>query len=129
MKKIIIAIAAFFAIATTNAQPPRGMKPPPPEQRWERDSKIIAANTQFPPALVAKMKTSFYSFYKDMDALHEKYKDTRPPKEEMDKVMTKRNSDVKKLLSPAELQKFEQMQQKLLPPEKGHKGESRPVIL
>ena len=129
MKRILIAIIAFFAIANTYAQPPGRMKPPPPEKRWERDSKIIAGSTNFSPALLIKMKPSFYFYYKEMDAVREKYKDTRPPKEEMEKAMAKRSTELKKVLSPAEHQKFVQMQRELLPPKKGRKGEAKPAHL
>ena len=64
-----------------------------------------------------------------MDAVREKYKDTRPPKEEMEKAMAKRSAELKKVLSPAELQKFVQMQRELLPPKKGRKGEAKPTHL
>ena len=129
MKRILIAIIAFFAIANTYAQPPGRMKPPPLEKRWERDSKIIAGSTNFSPALLIKMKPSFYFYYKEMDAVREKYKDTRPPKEEMEKAMAERSAELKKVLSPAEHQKFVQMQRELLPPKKGRKGEAKPAHL
>ena len=129
MKKILIAIIAFFAIANTYAQPSGRMKPPPPEKRWERDSKIIAGSTNFSPALLIKMKPSFYFYYKEMDAVREKYKDTRPPKEEMEKAMAKRSTELKKVLSPAEHQKFVQMQRELLPQKKGRNGEAKPAHL
>ncbi len=126
MKQFMLAATMLLATAFCNAQDHRPMKPPPPEQRWERESQKFAETIKPAAAQLQQLKVVFFSFYKDMDALHDNNKETRPPKEAMDKILDQRRADVKKVLSATDFEKFKTIERELGPP-RGKPGNDRPA--
>lgn len=125
MKKIFVAVTALLTINLNFAQPPQGpQKPPPPEDRWQHDSKKINDALGLSQAQLDKLKTVFLDFYKDMDALREKMQPPKPPKEDIDKIVSKRDEQLKKILSGNQLSKFSEVEKTLGPPKR--QGDQRP---
>lgn len=119
MKFFIASMLMMVSSVCTNAQPPenqRPPKPPPAEDRWKHDLPIIK---KYVTTITAKqepaVKTAFFSFYKEADAVREKNKGQRPPKEEMDKVKNKRDEKLKKVLSAAQIEQFKKAEDELRP--------------
>ena len=127
MKRIIIAGIALLLTLHTFAQHEEPPKPPPPEKRWEMDSKKISEAITLSPTQTEKLKKAFFSFYTAMDGMHEKYPQSRPPKEEMDKLHEKRNEEVKKLLTAEQYAKFTEVEKRLGPPKRREGGPKPPV--
>lgn len=116
MKIIIAAIAMLFTSAIFPQDQKQGPgKPPPPEKRWEKDSEKIKKAITLTDDELLKIKTAFMSFYKEMDSLHEKNKGQRPVKEEVDKLIKKRNDAVKKSLSQDKFNKYMEAEKELGP--------------
>jgi|GEM_PF-2719936 len=118
-KFFIVAMLMIVSSIGTNAQPPENQAPPKPpsaEKRWEHDLPIVK---KYVTTVTAKqqteMKTVFFSFYKEADAVREKNKGQRPPKEEMDKVKNKRDEQLKKILSAAQMEQFKKAEEELRP--------------
>jgi hypothetical protein len=110
-------IIAFMAMLFTSAVLPQAPdKPPTPEKRWERDSEKIKKAVALANDELLKIKPAFMEFYKEMDALHEKNKGQRPAREEVDKVITKRNDAVKKVLAKDKYDKYMKIEKELRPP-------------
>lgn len=119
MKKIFVAVTALLLMNVSFSQPPQGPpKPPPPEDRWQHDSKKINDAVGLSQVQLDKLKTVFLDFYKDMDALREKMEPPKPPKEDMDKIMNKRNDQLKKILSANQMTKFSEVDKTLGPPKR-----------
>jgi len=117
MKHLLIAIIALLANTFCFPQQQQGPpKPPPPEKRWEKDSEKLKKAVTPSEEELTKMKAAFMIFYKEMDALHEKNKGQRPAKEEVDKLIRKRNDAVKKVLSKDKFDKFLKVEKELGPP-------------
>ena len=128
MKKVLIAFVALLSAKVCFSQPPQGPpKPPPAEERWQRDSKKINESLGLSTEQLSKLKIVFMDFYKDMDALREKMEPPKPPKEEMDKILDKRNSQLKKLLTTTQLEKFNEVEKTLGPPKRHGKHPHPPV--
>ncbi len=122
--RLLIVYLLLFTAMTVKAQPPEKNGPPqhpPAAKRWEHDLPVIK---KYVTTLTAKqetdIKTVFFSFYKDADALHEKNKGQRPPKEEMDKLKQKRDEQLKKLLSAAQMEQFKKADGELRPKPPGN---------
>lgn len=113
-------IAALVILVTSVASPQEPVqgpgKPPPPEKRWERDSEKIKKAVSLTSDELSKIKTVFMDFYKSMDALMQKNKGQRPAKEEVDKLISKRNDGVKKILSKDKYDRFLEIEKELGPP-------------
>jgi hypothetical protein len=114
-------IIAFIAMLVTSAVLPQDQKQgpgkkPSPEKRWDRDSEKIKKAVMLTDAELSKIKPAFMDFYLEMDALHEKSKGQRPAKEEVDKVIGKRNDIVKKVLTKDKYDKYMKMKKELRPP-------------
>jgi hypothetical protein len=117
MKLIIAFMAMLFTSAVLPQDQKQGPnKPPPPEKRWERDSEKIKKAVALADDELLKIKPAFMEFYKEMDALHEKNKGQRPAREEVDKVITKRNDAVKKVLAKDKYDKYMKIEKELRPP-------------
>jgi predicted nucleic acid-binding Zn-ribbon protein len=117
MKHLMIASLALlmtsFAFPQQQDGPP---KPPPPEKRWEKDSEKIKKAVTLTTDELTKMKDAFMTFYKEMDALHEKNKGQRPAKEDVEKIRNKRNDGIKKFLAKDKYDKFMKLEKELGPP-------------
>lgn len=113
MKKWMIAGGLLLAVNGVFAQGPQ--KPPPPEDRWKHDSKIIAEKASLDASATEKMKPAFMAFYKEMDAVMKKYEEARPKKEEIDPVVKKRNDALKAVLKESQFQSFIKMEKELGP--------------
>jgi hypothetical protein len=135
MKKIFFAGIAFLLINSSFSQPPQDHpKPPTSEERWQHDRQRINEIPGLSADQLIKLKAVFIDFYKDMDALREKMPPPPPPplrKEEMDKILNKRNEQLKKVLTPAQLDKlseeekqFHNGRRKDLPPPPGKSAPS-----
>ena len=117
MKHLVIATVALLTSTFSFPQKQDGPpKPPPPEKRWEKDSEKIKKAVTLSADELNKMKDAFMSFYKDMDALHEKSKGERPTKEEVDKIAGRRNEAIKKFLNKEKYDKFMKVEKELGPP-------------
>jgi hypothetical protein len=117
MKHWIIAGVAMLITSASLPQERQGPpKPPPPEKRWEKDSEKISKSVTLTSDELTKMKAAFMNFYKEMDALHQKSKGERPPREEADKIVGKRNDAIKKALSKAKYDQFMKVEKELGPP-------------
>jgi hypothetical protein len=118
MKKIFVAVIAMYLSQFSFSQPPQGPpKPPSAEDRWQHDSKKINEALGLSQVQLDKLKVVFIDFY-NMDALREKMEPPKPPKEEMEKIMNKRNDQLKKVLSEGQLQKFSEVDKTLGPRER-----------
>jgi Spy/CpxP family protein refolding chaperone len=117
MKKIFVAGIALLLTTGSFSQPPQGQsqppqdrpKPPTPEERWQHESKRIGETLNLSQDQLAKLKPAFLDFYKDMDAMREKMPPPPPPplpKEDMDKILNKRNEQLKNILTPEQLNKL-----------------------
>lgn len=126
MKRIIIAGIALLLTSQIFAQQEERPKPPPPEKRWEKDSQKIGEALTLPLEQMAKLKTVFFGFYQEMDGLHNKYQEGRPPKEEME-LHDKRNEEVKKVLTPEQYVKFAEVSKQLGPPKRRQGGPKAPT--
>lgn len=113
---IIAALILLFTSTASPQEPGQPGKPPPPEKRWERDSEKIKKAVTLTADELLKVKTVFMRFYKDMDALMEKNKGQMPAKEDVDKMIGKRNDAVKKVLAKDKYDKFMKMEKELGPP-------------
>jgi hypothetical protein len=120
--KMKLFIAVLLMLSSTigiKAQPPENQgppKPPPAEKRWEHDLPIIKKHvTGITAKQETELKTAFFGFYKEADAMREKSKGQRPPKEEMDKVKNKRDEQLKKTLSAAQMEQFKKADPELRP--------------
>jgi hypothetical protein len=120
MKKAMFVSIVMLTAIIGFAQGPQ--KPPPPEDRWKHDSKIIAEKASLDAASLEKMKPSFMTFYKNMDAVIEKNKGERPKKEDVEPVIKKRNEAIKKVLKDAQFQSFIKMERELGPRPPGGKN-------
>jgi hypothetical protein len=126
MAASMLVLASFIAKAQPNEKqgPP---KPPPAEERWKRDVGIIKKHvTAVSEKQEAELKTEFLNFYKQMDAIHEKNKGQRPPKEEMDKIKSSRDEQLKKSLSAAQMEQFKKADEELRPKPRGDKQQAPP---
>jgi hypothetical protein len=114
MKKLMIAVTSgpLATVSFARQEPPQ---PPPVEKRWEMDSKKISEAVELKPEQLQKMKAVFYSFYKDMDALHESSKQQRPPKEAVEKNINTRNESIKKILTTPQNETFVKVSKELGP--------------
>jgi Spy/CpxP family protein refolding chaperone len=129
MKKIFVAGFALLLSAgsfsqppTDNTQPPQDHpKPPAPEERWQHDSKRIGETLSLSHDQLAKLKPVFLDFYKDMDAMREKMPPPPPPpppplsKEDMEKILNKRNEQLKTILTPEQLNKLTEAEKQFHP--------------
>lgn len=118
MKYLLMAVLVLLSVSSTRAQdqqqgPP---KPPPPEKRWEKDSEKIRKAVTLTADELSKMKTAFMGFYKDMDALMEKNMGQRPAKEEVEKLIGKRNTAIQQFLSKDKFEEFRKVEKELGPP-------------
>jgi Spy/CpxP family protein refolding chaperone len=129
MKKIFVA--GFALLLTTgsfsqapkdNAQPPQDHpKPPAPEERWQHDSKRIGETLSLSQDQLTKLKPVFLDFYKNMDAMREKMPPPPPPpppplpKEDMEKILNKRNEQLKTILTPEQLNKLTEAEKQFHP--------------
>ncbi len=117
MKHLMIAVVALlssaFAFPQQQERPP---KPPPLEKRWEKDSEKIKKVVTLTSDELTKMKAAFMTFYKEMDALHDKNKGQRPAKAEVEKVAGKRNEVIKRFLAKEKFDKFMKVEKELGPP-------------
>jgi len=127
MKQMMIAVLTLLFVGAGMAQDQRQgpPKPPPHDKRWEKDSEKIKKAVTLSADEFTKMKATFMTFYKDMDALLEKSKGQRPKKEDVDKVLSKRNEAIKKFLAKDKYDKFLKIEKELGPP-KGPPKEGRP---
>lgn len=117
MKMIIAALALIVTSAVFPHDQKQGPgKPPPPGKRWEKDSGKIKKTVTLTDDELSKLRTVFIDFYKEMDALHEKNKGKRPAKEEVDKIIKKRNDAVKKVLAKEKYDQYMKMEKELGPP-------------
>lgn len=113
------ALLLMLSTASINAQPQGEQgppKPPPAEKRWQHDLPIIKKHvTGITAKQEGELKTAFFGFYKEADAMREKSKGQRPPREEMDKVKNKRDEQLKKVLSTAQMEQFKKADPELRP--------------
>lgn len=117
MKHLMIAFLSILMASFVLPQQPAGPpKPPPPEKRWEKDSEKIKKTVTLTTDELAKIKDAFMTFYKEMDALHEKNKGERPAKEDVEKIRNKRNDMVKKFLAKDKYNQFMKAEKELGPP-------------
>ncbi len=130
VKFLIVGMLMMVSSMFTLAQPPENQgppKPPPAEKRWEHDLPIIK---KYVTTITAKqepeLKAAFFSFYKEADAVREKNKGQRPPKEEMDKVKDKRDAQLKKVLSTAQMEQFKKAEPELRPKPPGNQPRPTP---
>ena len=121
MKKLLfccmLLFATTFIFSQEEHQPPPG--PPPLADRWKHDSTTIAASISLSADQSKKTKACFFNFYRDMDALREKYKGTRPAKEEVEKLVQKRDEAVKTTLNREQAEKYKSIKKQLMPPPPG----------
>lgn len=122
MKKIMFAFVILVSVIGS-AQP---QKPPPAEERWRHDSKIIKEKTSFDETTIAKMKTSFMTFYKNMDEMMEKSKGERPKKEDVEPIIKKRNDALKAVLKDSQFQSFIKIEKELGPRPPGDRNGTPP---
>jgi hypothetical protein len=120
MKKAMFAGIVMLTAITVFAQGPQ--KPPPPDERWKHDSKMITEKASIDAASVEKMKPSFMAFYKNLDAMMETHKGERPKKEEVEPLIKKRNDAIKKILKDVQFQSFVKMERELGPRPPGGKN-------
>jgi hypothetical protein len=131
MKKTILGSLLLLTTAIAFSQEPERRegprKPPPLPERWRHDSTVIVSATGVSKDQSSKLKTVFYSFYKEMDELVEKNMQKRPSKEEVEKIAAKRNDAAKKFLSKEQAQKFDNLKRELMPPPPGEKKAPPPA--
>lgn len=125
MKKIILFIALVLVATFSFAQNQQPHKPPPMADRWKHDSTTLVSSINLSADQLKKTKSAFYSFYKEMDALKEKNKGTRPPREEVEKLVTKRDDAVKAVLNKDQATKYEAMKKQFMPPPPPPPGNSQ----
>lgn len=123
MKKIFVGVIVLL-LSKSGFSQPGPPKPPPPEERWQHDSKKINEAVGLSQAQLDKLKAVFMDFYKDMDQVKDKMQPPPPPppqpsKEEMDKIVGKRNESLKKIMSAEQFQKFSEVDKQLGPPKHG----------
>jgi hypothetical protein len=120
MKKFLLGSAAALLSATLFAQPqhrPDGPpKPPPVATQWKNDSIKLQLYVVLATGQMADVKTAFVSFYKDMDALLQQAGGSRPEREEMEKVSTKRKAALKAILTSQQLDRFDAFEKEFIPP-------------
>lgn len=123
MKKSLFSSAAVLLTATLFAQPqprPDGPpKPPPLAERWKHDSTRLQLYVVLSPGQIAGIKTAFFSFYNDADALMQQHRDnspTPPPKEEVEKMRTKWVAALKAIFDAQQFTRFQTFEKEFMPP-------------
>lgn len=128
-RNLITAAILLFAIVSRGQQPdhPAGSfgQPPSMEERIKRTNDVIQKEVQPNSTQQAAIEKAWKSFFTAMDQLR---KDNPPPpppppdpkvKEAMDKLVKERDETVKKVLSDAQYQKYQEVAKQLQPPKPG----------
>ena len=128
MKRIIIGSALLlFTLATKAQEQPKPPKPPTVEERLKKTNEVLQKEVQPTAAQKAAIETAFKKFFTDADKLRKENPPPPPPppdpkvKEAMDKLIKERDEAVKKILTPAQFEKYKVAAKKLHPPKPGGK--------
>lgn len=105
--------------AQPHSRPDGPPKPPPVAERWKHDSTRLQLYVVLLPGQTTGVKTTFVAFYNDADALMQQHQDgspTPPPKEEMEKIRTKRTAALKAIFDTQQFTRFETFEKEFMPP-------------
>lgn len=120
MKKILSTGIAVFLTATVVAQPGRRLdgppQPPPLTDRWAHDSTRLQLYVVLNGDQIGRVKTAFVSFYNDVDALMQQNKTVPPPKQAVEKILTKRNAALKTIFTAQQFDRFQTFEKEFMPP-------------
>ena len=122
----MILLFSFLSYSQQEQKHQGPPKPPPVADRWKHDSTTIASSISLSTDQSKKTKTAYYNFYKEMDLLLEKNKGKKPLKEEVERLVKKRDDAVKAILNKEQSAKYEAISKKLMPPPPGHRKEPPP---
>lgn len=122
MKKVsllfmLLMLAIGFAFSQHRPEHPGGK--PDPKEHFEHVKKDVISPLNLSKEKEAKVIEIFKSSMEEMDKKHEAGK--RPEKEEMDKLLAKRDAELKKVLSESEFKKLKELEEKSRPKEPMHK--------
>lgn len=127
MKKLLLGSAAMLLTATLFAQPEQPFdgppKPPPVTERWKYDSTKLQLYVVLNNAQMSNVKSTFFSFYNEMDALMQQNKKAppaSPAREEIEKIRTKRNAALKAILDGQQFMRFDVFEKEFMPPPHPH---------
>ena len=118
MKRIIFSSLATLLTATLFAQPPHPdgpPKPPPVAERCKHDSTKLQLYVVLSSPQISNVKTAFFSFYNEMDALMQAPK-TAPAKEGVEKIRSKRDLTLKAIFNAQQFDRFETFEKDFMPP-------------
>jgi hypothetical protein len=126
MKKTIITAGIVLFVIVVKAQPPQG--PPSIEERIKHTNEVLQKEVQPTAAQKAAIEAAYTSFFTAADKLR---KDNPPPpppppdpkvKAAMDKLVKERDESIKRILSEAQYEKYQEAAKKLHPPKPGEPG-------
>ena len=123
---MILASTTVFA---QQGPPPQGghQGPPSPQERLNHINQKLNKELSLSAEQQKKVDTAFAAFFAQMDKLRGKNPPPPPPpvkKEDADRLEKQRDEQIKKVLTPAQYQKFVSIEQSLRPPHpKGPRGQ------
>lgn len=123
MTRQLFVVVFILAALAGKTQPPQGPpKPPSVEERLKRTNEVLLKDIPLNASQKTAIETAFKKFFAAEDKLR---KDNPPPpppppdpkvKEAMDKLVKKRDEQVKKVLTDEQFKKYKESAKKLHPP-------------
>ncbi|MEM7551965.1 MAG: hypothetical protein AAF363_19945 [Bacteroidota bacterium] len=110
MNKLIFKtlIALLITVSTAYAQRPGGGRdrtPPTPEERTERTIERIDAQLELSDEQKAAFEAEYLAFFQEMDSKRNENREEM--KEEREELAQKRDEELKSVLSPEQLERYE----------------------